>query len=532
MKYDVIIIGAGHNGLTCAGYLAKAGYKVKVLEKRNIVGGACITEEFHPGFRNSTCSYLVNRLHESVIQDLNLVGNGLEIIKRESGMLSILPDNRHLIISNDIEKTYGEIRKFSHKDAEAHPKFIAELEELCHIIRELEQNPAPNLGGNWKDIWNIIKTSNAIRKLDIDKQERLFLLLTQSIGDYLDSWFESPEVKSYYALNSCLGHMNSPYSGGSAYTLIHHILGETHDNKGIWGQAKGGMGNITISMAKFAQSYGVDIETNAEVQEIITTTTQSKTLCQGVRLENGQEIIAPIVIGNCTPKILFSHLLKNKHTPAQFKKRINNGRYKSGSLKINVALDGLPEFTTLSGRNAEQQLSRTINICPNLNYIEQAYFDAKIRGWSRMPIISITIPTILDKTLAPEGKHVASIFCHYFNPVLPDNMDWDIVKDEATDLIFETINEYAPNFRSLILNSQTLSPKDLEREFSLTNGDIFHGSMQLDQLYSFRPAAGYANHSTPIDNLYICGAGTHPGGSVSGLPGKFAAQTVMKNHKR
>lgn len=533
MEYDAIIIGAGHNGLTCAGYLARAGLKVKVFEKRNVVGGAAVTEEFHPGFKNSVCSYVVSMLNPKIIQDLELKKHGMELIKRESGMFSILPNDQHLIISRDRSFTHAEISKFSKKDADAHNAFEDEIDELALIFRQIAEEAPPNLGGGIANLWKTIKVGNRLRKLSKAQQERLVAIMTMSLGDYLDNWFESDEVKGYYAGDGSIGNFASPYSAGSAYILLHHAFGSIDNQLGSWWHSKGGMGGITEAMARSAKAHGVEIEINSPVKKLLIDSNkngQGQNRACGVLLENGKTVQSKIVAANCTPKLLFTKLIEKGMLPKQFEKRMEQWRCRSGSFRMNVALSELPKLKCLKnkGEDAIQYMRRSINICPSIAYMEGAYHDAKKKGWSSKPFISMNIASLIDDTLAPEGKHVAGLFCQQFNPELPDGRDWNDFREKAADLLIDTMNEYAPNFKSSVIARQLLSPKDLEVEFGLSGGDIFHGALHLDQLYSMRPAAGYADHATPIDHLYLCGSGTHPGGGVSGLPGKHAAEKIIK----
>lgn len=532
-EFDVVIIGAGHNGLTCAGYLARAGVKVKVVERRPIVGGAAVTQEFYPGYKNSTLSYVVSLLNPKVIKDLELERFGLELIKRESGMFSVLPEGRHLIISRDQQETYEQISKFSKKDAEAHLEFEREIDELAMIFRKIAMERPPNANGNWSELWGAIKTGNRLRKLSRNHQQKLIDIMTLSLGEYLDRWFESDEVKGYYAGDGSIGCFVHPYASGTAYNLLHHAFGKINDQLGSWWHSKGGMGAITQAMKASAEAYGADIQTDAPVKSVVLDRgdeASNPSQACGIELEDGTVIKAKKVIANCTPYVLFCQLLDMGDVPGEFGQRMHKYRYGSGSMRVNVALSELPKLTALKGsERGETQLNRSVNFTPSIRYLEKAYHDARVRGFARQPFISMNIPTLLDDSLAPQGHHVASLFCQHFNPNLPDDLDWDAVKDEAVDAIFEVIQEHAPNFRESIIGYEALSPKDLEKEYGLTGGDIFHGAMQLNQLYSSRPALGHADYRMPVKNLYLCGAGAHPGGGVTGVPGMLCAKEVMKD---
>jgi phytoene dehydrogenase-like protein len=526
--YDIVVIGAGHNGLTCAGYLARAGLKVKVVERRHVVGGAAVTEEFHPGFRNSVCSYVVSLLNPKVIRDLELERHGLTIMDRDSGSFSALSDSAYLQVARDSALAQAEIAKFSKKDAAAYPAFEREVAEIAEILREILLQPAPNLGGGWADVWSAVKLGNGLRKLSAKQQATLAELMTMSVGDYLDRWFESEELKGVFAFEGIVGNMVSPYHPGTAYVLLHHAFGEVNGRTGAWGHAKGGMGAITQAMARSAEAHGAEIEVSAPVKEVIV----EDGVARGVALEDGRAIRARAVSANTNPKLLFLGLMDPGILPADFRRRMEGWRCRSGSFRMNVALSELPRFSGLSEEEARPKLKGTIDICPSLAYAEQAYDDARTLGWARAPVVSMCLPTLLDDTLAPEGCHVMSLFCQHFNPELPDGRSWDEVKEEVADLLIETVTQYAPNFRQAVVGRQVLTPLDLEREFGLIGGDIFHGALHLDQIYSLRPAAGYARYRTPVEGLYLCGSGAHPGGGVTGLPGHHAAQAIAKDLKR
>jgi phytoene dehydrogenase-like protein len=531
-KYDVIVIGAGHNGLTCAGYLSRAGYKVKVVERRHVVGGAAVTEEFHPGFRNSVCSYVVSLLDPIIMRDLQLERYGLTIVERPAGSLSVLPDGQYLQVSRDVAVARSEIAKFSGKDAEVYDAFDREITEMAKVLREVMREAPPNMGGGLRDLWTALKLGNRLRKLSRQQQATFAELMTMSIGDYLDRWFESDPIKGEFGFEGIVGNMVSPYQAGTAYVLLHHAFGEMNGRTGAWGHARGGMGAITQAMARSAEAHGADIEVSAPVREVIIRGGQAR----GVVLEDGRSLEATVVSGNVNPKLLFLKLMDPSLLPEDFRKRMNGWRCRSGTFRMNVALSELPRFACLSGSGYESgdesRLTGTINIAPSLAYLERAYDDAKVGAWAREPVISMCLPSLVDDSLAPAGCHVMSLFCQHFNPQLSEARSWDDVKEQVADLVVQTVTNYAPNFRQAVVGRQVLSPLDLEREFGLVGGDIFHGALHLDQLYSLRPAAGYADYRTPVKGLYLCGSGAHPGGGVSGLPGHHAAQAVIKDLKQ
>ncbi len=525
---DVVVIGAGHNGLTCAGYLARAGLRVQVVERRHVVGGAAVTETFHPGFRNSVCSYLVSLLHPKVIADLELARFGLEIIDRPAGSFCPLPDGRHLLVSRDNATARSEIAKFSTRDADAYDAFEKHLVSVANLFRDIAVQTPPNLGGGWSDLVKALRLGNRVRGLDGGDQAVLAELMTASIGDYLDGWFESDPIKGVFGFEGVIGNMVSPYAAGSAYVLLHHAFGQVNGRTGAWGHARGGMGAITQAMAQSAADRGVRIELQAPVREVIL----HKQRAAGVVLEDGRAVRARAVVSNLNPKLLFLRLLDPQLLPGAFRRRIKGWRCRSGTFRMNVALSEMPRFNSLTGEDDAAYLNGTIDICPSLPYIEQAYDDARQQGWSRAPIISMCLPSLLDDSLAPDGCHVMSLFCQHFNPDLPDGRSWDDVKDAVADLIIDTVDQYASNFRGAVVGRQVLSPLDLERDFALVGGDIFHGALHLDQIFSLRPAAGYADYRTPVAGLYQCGSGTHPGGGVSGLPGHNAAREIIRDFRR
>ncbi len=526
--YDVIVIGAGHNGLTCAGYLARAGYRVKVVERRGVVGGAAVTEEFHPGFRNSVCSYVVSLLDPKIIRDLELGRYGLRIIDRPAGSLCLLRDGQHLQVSRDAALAHSEIARFSREDADAYIAFDREITQMAEVLREVVQRPAPNLGGGVRDLWSALKLGNRLRKLSRRQQTTLAELMTMSVGDYLDRWFESDPIKGDFGFEGIVGNMVSPYHPGTAYVLLHHAFGEVNGRTAAWGHAKGGMGAITQAMARSAEAHGAHIEVSAPVREVIF----DKERAAGVVLEDGRSFYGKAVAANTNPKLLFLKLMDAQLLPDDFRRRMTHWRCRSGTFRMNVALSKLPRFVSLDGSDDAAKLTGTINISPSLGYLDRAFDDAKNLGWAREPVVSMCLPSTLDDSLGPAGCHVMSLFCQHFNPELSGGRSWDDLKEDVADLIIDTVNNYAPNFRQAVIGRQVLSPLDLEREFGLIGGDIFHGALHLDQIYSLRPAAGYADYRTPIKGLYLCGSGAHPGGGVTGLPGHHAARAIVTDLKR
>jgi phytoene dehydrogenase-like protein len=529
--YDAVIIGGGHNGLTCAAYLAMAGLKVVVLERRPVVGGAAVTEEFHPGFRNSVASYTVSLLNPKVIADLRLAEHGLRIVERRIPNFLPLDDRQYLKVGGG--RTRDEVAKFSARDAERIDAYQARLEAVADVLRALVLETPPNVveGHPFAAIGELIKggrIANRLRHLGLDLQRELLDLFTTSAGDYLDRWFESAPIKAAYGFDGVVGNYASPYTPGSAYVLLHHCFGEVNGTKGVWGHAIGGMGAITQAMARSATTHGAEIRVSAAVREVIVE--QGRAV--GVVSGNGEAIRGRAIISNLNPKLLYGSLIDQAALPAAFAQRIANWRCGSGTFRMNVALSELPDFSCLPGRDLAEHHTAGIIMAPSLAYMEQAYFDARTHGWSKRPIVELVISSTLDDSLAPAGQHVASLFCQHVAPQLPDGASWDDHREAVADLMIETVDRYAPNFKASVLGRQIMSPLDLERTFGLVGGDIFHGALDLGQMFSARPMLGHADYRGPLPGLYMCGSGTHPGGGVSGLPGHNAAREVLRDLKR
>lgn len=524
--YDAIVIGAGHNGLTCAAYLGRAGLKVKVLERRAVIGGATLTEEFHPGFRNSVYSYGISLLNPAVISELELHKHGLEILERPAGTISLLDDDYLLLPRND-QQAKAQIARFSKHDAQLIDEFDRRISDVAHILRQTVNITPPNIGGGWRDLLQMLKMGNHLRGFDDVQQATFAELMTKSLGDYLDSWFEGEALKGVLGLEGVIGNFAEPYQANTAYILLHHAFGEVNGRTGAWGIARGGMGAISGAMAAFAKTKNVEIETESAVKEVIV----EQGNVTGVLTEDGRRLTAPIVAGNIHPQTLLTKMLDPALLSADELRRINNYRSHSATFRMNVALSELPHFNNLPECN-EQVLSGAIEFCPSLDYICQAYDDARKLGWSRKPVISMWIPTTQDDTLAPEGCHVASLFCQHFNKDLPGGQSWDEVSDEVAQLIIETVSNHSSNFKNAIVGMQLKSPLDIERDLGMVGGDIFHGALHLDQLASLRPIAGRANYRMPASGLYLCGSGAHPGGGVTGIPGRNAAREILHDSGR
>jgi phytoene dehydrogenase-like protein len=526
--YDALIVGGGHNGLTCACYLAAAGYRVRVLERRSVVGGAAVTEEFFPGYRNSAAAYTVSLLHPKVIRDLRLAEHGLKIVERPIANFLPLGPKSYLKVGNALGQTQTEVGKFSTRDAERLPDYYAMLERAGNVLRGMLLETPPNVGGGARDWLAALRVGYRMRKAGMAARRDFLDVMTKSAGDVLDAWFESDAIKAAFGFDAVVGNYASPYAPGSAYVLLHHVIGEVNGRRGAWGHAIGGMGAITQAMAQEAERRGVEITTRCEVHKVCVDGRGA----QGVQLKDGSMVDGRCVVANVNPRLLFLKLVDDGVLEPDFVRRMR--RYKCGSatFRMNVALSELPEFTCLPGKHLQAHHQSGIIIGPSLAYMEQAYFDARTYGCSRAPIVEMVIPSTVDPTLAPPGKHVASLFCQHFAYDLPNKLDWDEIREPAADMVVDTITRHAPNFKAAVLGRKILTPLDLEREYGLTGGDIFHGALSLDQIWSARPVLGHANYRTPIEGLYLCGAGAHPGGGVSGLPGHNAAREIVRDMRR
>jgi phytoene dehydrogenase-like protein len=519
---DAIIIGAGHNGLTCAAYLGMAGLRVRVLERRGVVGGACVTEEFHPGFRNSTAAYTAGLLQPKIIRDLKLHEHGLRIVLRRAQNFLPLPDGRYLLAGEG--RTEREIAKFSARDAARYAAYQAEIGRVAGVLRGLVLRAPPNLAlGSLRDAARELGRLAAIGKRlwQADGLNAALQLFRKSAGRMLDDWFESDPIKAVLGFDAVVGNLASPYTPGSAYVLLHHVFGEANGKQGAWGHAIGGMGAITQAMASAAGRHGVRIDVRSAVREVIL----ERGRATGVVLEDGTPVRARAVIANVDPQQLFQALVPREAVPSAMAARMKTWKTGSGTFRMNVALSKLPEFSALPA--AGDHHSAGIILAPSLSYMDQAYRDCVSSGWSRRPIIEMVIPSTLDDSLAPPGAHVASLFCQHVTPQFSDGSSWEAHRETVADLMIDTVETYAPGFKASVISRQSLSPLDLERIFSLPNGDIFHGALTLDQLFSARPMLGYADYRMPIPGLYLCGSGAHPGGGVTGAPGHNAAQAVI-----
>jgi phytoene dehydrogenase-like protein len=525
---EIVIIGAGHNGLTCAAYLAMAGLRVKVVERRKVVGGAAVTEEFCPGFRNSVAAYTVSLLNPKIIADLKLHEHGLRIVERRAQNFLPAPDGSYLLTSEG--RTHQSVASLSARDAGRIDDFNRELQTIADVLRQFVLRAPPNIVQGFglnaiREGMNALGTANILRALTLEQQRTLLDLFTRSAGDMLDDWFESDLVKALFGFDAIVGNYASPYAAGSAYVMLHHAFGEVNGKQGVWGHAIGGMGAITQAMARAARAHGAEIETEAGVREVIV----ERDRVVGVVLDNGETIRAKYVVSNVNPKLLYTRLLPADALPAPFLDRMKNWRNGSGTFRINVALTALPSFTALPGDG--DHLSAGIILGPSLGYMDRAWLDARQHGWSREPVVEVLIPSTLDDSLSPPGQHVASLFCQHVAPQLPNGASWDDHRDEVADLMIATVDNYAPGFAASVIGRQILSPLDLERQFGLLGGDIFHGALTLNQLFSARPMLGHADYRGPLKGLYHCGSGAHPGGGVTGAPGHNAARVILGDHR-
>jgi phytoene dehydrogenase-like protein len=531
-QFDVLIIGGGHNGLVSAGYLARAGLKVAVLERRPVLGGACVTEEVWPGFKVSTLSYLCSLLQPRIIEELGLRNFGYHIYPKDPSFFTAFPDGRHIFFYQDLVKTVAEIAKFSKRDSEYYPEYEEELAHLAEWVESLLLETPPNIvHRKLNDLVSLGKFGLRALKLGDAGLVRMVKIMTQSVRDFLDERFESDEIKTTLATDGVIGTNGGPATPGTAYILLHHVMGGAAGARGLWGFIRGGMGSISTALASSAESKGAMIRTNAEVARILVKDGKAS----GAILKNGEEVHAKVVVSNADPKRTFLKLIEREHLDQDFRHALENFRAEGCSLKINLALDGLPNFTAYPNKNDREPglpHRTTMHVCPTMDYIDRAWEDAKQGRPSSNPMLECTIPTAYDDSIAPQGKHIMCIFAQYAPYTLKDAV-WDqAMKDNFADRCIDALAEYSPNIREIILHRQVISPLDFEQEYGLTGGNIFHGEMDLDQLFFMRPVAGWAKYRTPIRNLYLCGSGTHPGGGVMGAPGYNAAREILRDLKR
>ena len=476
-------------------------------------------------------AYTVSLLNPKVIRELELAAHGLTVVERRLSNFLPTEDGRYLAVGAG--RTAAEVARFSPSDAARLDAYSARLDRIADVLRELVLQTPPNVvAGGWRhalpELLRAARVGKRIAGLDMTLRRELLQLFACSAGDYLDGWFESDPIKAVYGFDGIVGNYASPFSPGSAYVLLHHVFGEVNGRKGAWGHAIGGMGAITQAMARSASARGADIRVSAPVREVLV----ERGRAVGAVTEAGEEFRAAAVISNLNPKLLYLKLLDAAVLPPDFRQRIEHWRCGAGTFRMNVALSELPDFRCLPGKTPADHHTAGIIIAPTLAYMERAYFDARLHGWSAQPIIELLIPSTLDASLAPPGRHVASLFCQHVAPQLPRGESWDQHRDTVADLMIDTVNAHAPNFKAAVLGRQIMSPLDLERTFGLVGGDIFHGALSLDQMFSARPVLGHGDYRGPLPGLYMCGAGTHPGGGVTGAPGHNAAREVLADLRR
>jgi phytoene dehydrogenase-like protein len=527
-RWDAIVVGGGHNGLVTAAYLARAGWRVVALERRPILGGASVTEEIFPGFKVSTAAYLCSLLHERVICDLDLPRYGYYVYPKDPAFFTPFPDGSHFTMWQNQQKTCEEIARFSPHDATVYPAYEKHVERLARFAERMLLRTPPNVDRiGLRDLWDLGKLGWDVLRMHGRERVGHLRIFSQSVADFLDAWFESEQLKVTLATDGVIGTNGGPRSPGTAYVLLHHVMGQVDGHRGLWGFVRGGMGTVSEAIAAAARAAGATIRTDAAVDRVLVRDRRAV----GVVLRSGEEVRASVVVSNADPKRTFLQLVGARELEPGFVQQVRNIRMHGCSMKINLALDGLPNFTALPGAELMPHHKTTIHICPDLDYLERAWDDAKYGRPSERPLLELTIPTTYDDSLAPPGKHIMGIFLQY-TPYRLRGGDWHAAKERYADRVMDLIEEYAPGFTRRVLARQVLSPLDLEEIYGLTGGNIFHGEMSLDQLFSLRPLAGWAQYRTPIRGLYLCGSGTHPGGGVMGAPGYNAAREILRDRQR
>jgi phytoene dehydrogenase-like protein len=524
--YDAIIIGAGHNGLVTAAYLARAGLRVLVLERRELVGGACVSEETWPGFKVSTASYVCSLLRPRIVAELELKRHGLELLRRQPSSFTPFPDGRHLLLGADAALNHREIAKFSSRDAEAYPRYEAMLARVAAFVEPtIEMTPPDPWSRRPRDLYRLAQLAWRFVKLGRDGPRAVEVLLGAA-RDLLDRWFESEQLKATLATDAVIGALAAPSMPGTAYVLFHHVMGECDGARGVWCYVRGGMGAISQALAAAARAAGADIRVSAPVARIQVRDGRAV----GVVLTDGTEIDAARVVSNADANVTFLQLLDPRALPDEFLDSVRAIDYRSPAFKINVALRELPNFLAAPGAAPGPQHRGTIHIAPTLDYIERAFDDAKYGRPSAAPILECTIPSVVDPTVAPAGQHLMHMFVQYA-PTTLSSGSWDAIKEPFADRCFDVLAAYAPNIKRAVIDRQVLSPLDIERRFGLTGGNIFQGAMTPAQLFSLRPLPRYSDYRTPIRGLYLCGAATHPGGGVMGACGLNAAREILRDRR-
>ncbi len=521
-KYDAIVIGGGHNGLTAAAYLAKSGRKVLVLEQRHLLGGAAVTEELFPGFKYSVYSYVVSLLRPEVIQELQLYKHGLHLLPLDSNFTP-MENGNYLAAYPDDSSSLDEIRRHSRRDADVYAEFNNMLYELAYAVKPILKTVPPDPGnpgiGGLRTMRDLGLHMQSIGK---KRFHWLTKIMTMSAFDFLHEWLETDVLIASITLTSIIGTMLGVKSPGTAYVLLHHYMGELDGALTAWGSQKGGTGAVSEAIAGAARSYGAEIRCNATVTQVVVK--NGKAI--GVALENGDEIYGNCIISGCDPKVTFRNLVDEKELPTDLVEAIDKFKFRGSSGKVNLALDGLPDFTAMKDKSL---IGGMIQIAPSTDHMERAYDDAKYDDFSKEPLMEAVIPTVIDPSMAPPGKHVMSIFVQYASYNMPAHGDRDQQREAFGKAVIDTVAKYAPNIEDLILHKQVITPWDIEQKIGLTEGNIFQGELTLDQLFFMRPTPGWADYRTPIRNYYQCGSGTHPGGGITAGPGRLAALEIIKD---
>jgi phytoene dehydrogenase-like protein len=522
-KYDVIVIGGGHNGLVNAAYLARAGKKVLVLERRHVLGGAAVTEEIFPGFKFSVCSYVVSLLRPEIIRDLDLPRHGLEILPLD-GTFTPMPNGDYLWRVNDHGRTHREIARHSKVDAEAYDEFGKAMQAMCRFVKPiLAMVPPDPTTLNPRELMKLLFIGKRFQGMSSEDKYNQVQLMTMSAIDFLDQWFETDVLKATMSASGIIGTFLGVRSPGTAYVLLHHYMGEIDGAFRSWGFARGGTGAISNSIGDAAREAGAEIRTQAPIAKIIVKDGVAK----GVVLQNGDELYADVVSSSVDPRLTFMRMMEPGTLPDEFMEEVRRYKFRGSSGKVNLALDALPNFKCMPGPGAH--LRGAISCSPTVEYMERAYDDAKYGNFSRRPYIDMVIPSLTDPSVAPPGKHVMSCFVQYAPYKLRPGLNWDDQREAFGNNVIDTIAEYAPNIKDIIIGKQVLTPLDLEREFGLSEGNIFQGELSLEQLFFLRPVPGWAQYRTPVKNLYMCGSATHPGGGIMGANGRLAALEILKD---